>query len=217
MYCRLRVRLGTNKHTKISGGGLADLISANKLRLGILLPLPTIIGKRLLLRDPLLSGERPLLLPYVPLSEDERSRWMTLAAVIWHIKINLGGSEEVAVRNFRFAMGQGRIPARWAFGPSGVSTRFEQPPAFSVDSVPADPLYWSMVLIFTDGDGAVVDQRIWPDSTIAPARRGLFLLRPRVLELWHSPKLEKKRTSVGDIRIAARKLYPEGKFGPNKT
>jgi hypothetical protein len=180
------------------------------------LPLPTIIGKRLLLRDPLLSGMNKLILPYVPLSECERSRWTTLAAVIWHIQINLGCAVEVAVRELRVAMGQGSIPARWAFGLSGVS-QFEQPPGFSVDSVPADPFYWGMVLIFTDEDGAVVDQPIWRDSTTAPRRRGLFLLRSRVVELWHSPKKEKKRTSVKQIRNEARKLYPEGKFGPNEN
>jgi hypothetical protein len=141
---------------------------------------------------------------------------MTLAAVIWHIQINLGCAVEVAVRELRVAMGQGSIPARWAFGPSGVS-RFEQPPRFSVDSVPADPFYWGIVLIFTDEDGAVVDQPIWRDSTTAPWRRGLFLLRSRVVELWHSPKKEKKRTSVKQIRNEARKLYPAGKFGPNEN
>src|SRR6185437_75487 len=97
------------------------------------------------------------------------------------------------------------------------STRFEQQPAFSVDTVPADPFYWGMALIFTGEDGAVVDQPIWGGSTTAPSRRGLFLLRSRVVELWHSPTLEKKQTSVGEIRKEARKLYPEGKFGPNKT
>jgi hypothetical protein len=95
-----------------------------------------------------------------------------------------------------------------------------------------------------DEDGAVVDQSYLLEATTTPQRRGLFLLRSRVLELWYPSKqsaaahlpsepngtadrnlsnlsnadqklLKPKRATIEEIRDEARKIYPAGKFGPN--
>lgn len=184
-------------------------------------------------------------LPYTPPSKRERSRWMTFAEVVRHIQASVECEEETAVSELRVVMGQGLVPARWAFDRSRESTLFEPPPIFSLDPVPADPFYWTLVLIFMDEDGAVVDQSYWGEATTTPQRRGLFLLRSRVLELWYpssrnaaahklsepkglqhwypsnpshaDQKLSKpKNPSIEQIREEARKLYPEGEFGPNE-
>ena len=183
-------------------------------------------------------------MPYTPPSKRERSRWMTLAEVVRHIQASVECEEETAVGELRGAMGQGLVPARWAFDCSRESTLFEPPPIFSLDPVPADPLYWECVLIFMDGDGAVVDQSYLLEATTMPQRRGLFVLRSRVLELWYPSKqsaaahlpcepnviadrkpsnlshanqklVKPKPATIEQIRDEARKIYPVGKFGPN--
>ena len=110
---------------------------------------------------------------------------MTLAEAVRHIQVSVECEEASALGELRVVMGQGLLPARWAFDRSRESTLFEPPPIFSQDPVPTDPLYWAIVLIFMDGDGAVVDQSYWIEATTTPQRRGLFLLVSRVLELWY--------------------------------
>jgi hypothetical protein len=97
-------------------------------------------------------------MPYTPPGKRERSRWMTLAEVVRHIQACVECEEQTAVGELRVAMGQGLVPARWAFDRSRECSLFEPPPIFSADPVPADQFYWAFALIFMDGDGAVVDQ-----------------------------------------------------------
>ena len=162
-------------------------------------------------------------MPYSPLSKRERSRWMTLAEVVRHIQASTGTEWVAAVDELRAAMGQGLVTARWAFDPSREAVFIEPAPIFSVDPVPTGSFYWAYALIFLDGDGAVVDQSYLGETTATPQRRGLFLLRSRVLELWHPSKqshteqknLRPKPATSAQIRDEARKIYRAGKFGPN--
>jgi|GEM_PF-4028155 len=173
-------------------------------------------------------------MPYIRKSQRDRALWMTLVEAVNHI--NEQERTEDGLDQIRIALGEGEIPARWAWpslaeGPNEVDgwklhlVPMRDPPLFLEDTVPTDRRFWDKAIMLLDGDGKVVDpalgyMAIERDGKVevlcqqpVPGR-GLFLLKESIFDFWPVATSEPDRTpqtaraaSEKEIRDAAREVY----------
>lgn len=174
-------------------------------------------------------------MPYIRKRQRGRALWMTLVEAVNHI--NKQERTENGLDQIRIALGEGEIPARWAWqslpeGPikfEGRNLHFvpmPDPPLFVEDTVPNNREFWDKAIMLLDGDGKVIDPALGYMTIQRDAKvevlcqqpvpwRGLFLLKETIFDFWpladHSEtdrKLQNVRAaSEEEIRDAARELY----------